>query len=42
MLSDKEIMRLANGSDIRGIAIEGVEGENVNFVIVNYPETYVW
>ena len=30
MLSDKEIMRLANGSDVRGIAIEGVEGETVN------------
>ena len=30
MLNDKEIMSLANGSDIRGIAIEGVEGEKVN------------
>ena len=30
MLTDKEIMRLANGSDVRGIAIEGVEGEAVN------------
>lgn len=24
------------------ISSEVVEGENVNFVIVNYPETYVW
>ena len=29
MLTDKEIMRLANGSDIRGIAFEEVEGEKV-------------
>ena len=26
----KDIMKLQNGSDIRGIACEGVEGENVN------------
>ena len=30
MLSDREIMRLANGSDVRGIAVDGVEGEKVN------------
>ena len=30
MLADKDIMRLQNGSDVRGIAVEGVEGENVN------------
>ena len=30
MLTDKEIMRLANGSDVRGIAVDGVEGEKVN------------
>ena len=30
MLNDKDIMRLANGSDVRGVALEGVEGEAVN------------
>ena len=30
MLTDKEILRLQNGSDVRGIAIDGVEGEPVN------------
>ena len=29
-MTEKELMRLQNGSDIRGIALEGVEGENVN------------
>ncbi len=33
MLTDKEIMRLANGSDIRGIAVEGIAGENVNLTV---------
>lgn len=27
---DEEILKLQNGSDIRGVALEGVEGENVN------------
>ncbi len=31
MMTEKEIMRLANGSDIRGIALKGVEGEKINF-----------
>ena len=26
----KEILKLQNGSDIRGIAMNGVEGEDVN------------
>ena len=30
MLSEKDLLRLANGSDVRGIAIDGVEGEKVN------------
>ena len=30
MLAEKDIMKLQNGSDVRGIAVEGVEGENVN------------
>lgn len=30
MLSEKEIMRLQNGSDVRGIAVDGVENERVN------------
>ena len=25
-----DILKLQNGSDIRGVAVEGVEGENVN------------
>ena len=25
-----DLMKLQNGSDVRGVAIEGVEGENVN------------
>ena len=25
-----ELLKLQNGSDVRGVAIEGVEGENVN------------
>ena len=33
MLTDKELMQLANGSDIRGVAVEGVEGEKVNLTI---------
>ena len=31
MLSDKEILNLANGSDVRGFAIEGDNGEKVTF-----------
>ena len=27
----KEILKLQNGSDIRGIAMNGVEGEDVRF-----------
>ncbi len=27
---DEQILKLQNGSDIRGVALEGVEGENVN------------
>ena len=30
MLTDKDLMKLQNGSDVRGIAIDGVEGESVN------------
>ncbi|MBR1859003.1 MAG: phosphomannomutase/phosphoglucomutase [Selenomonadaceae bacterium] len=30
MLDDKQIMKLQNGSDVRGIAVDGVEGESVN------------
>ena len=30
MLTEKDLMKLANGSDVRGIALEGVEGEKVN------------
>lgn len=26
----EDFLKLQNGSDIRGVAIEGVEGENVN------------
>ena len=33
MLTDKEIMRLANGSDIRGIAFEEVGGEKVTLTV---------
>ena len=29
-MTEKELMKLQNGSDIRGIALEGVEGEAVN------------
>ena len=29
-MTEKELMKLQNGSDVRGIALEGVEGENVN------------
>lgn len=27
---DEQMLKLQNGSDIRGVALEGVEGENVN------------
>ena len=27
---DEQLLKLQNGSDIRGVALEGVEGENVN------------
>ena len=30
MLTEKELFKLANGSDVRGVAIEEVEGEKVN------------
>ena len=30
MMKDNELMKLQNGSDVRGIAVEGVEGESVN------------
>lgn len=30
MLGEKELLKLQNGSDVRGIATEGVEGESVN------------
>ena len=30
MLTEKEIMKLQNGSDVRGIAVDGVFGEAVN------------
>lgn len=30
MLTEKELLRLQNGSDVRGVAVEGVEGEPVN------------
>ena len=29
-MSELNLMKLQNGSDVRGIAIEGVEGEHVN------------
>ncbi len=29
-MEKKDLMKLQNGSDIRGVALEGVEGENVN------------
>ena len=29
-MTEKELMKLQNGSDVRGIALEGVEGEKVN------------
>ena len=29
-MTEKELMKLQNGSDVRGIALEGVEGEAVN------------
>lgn len=29
-MTEKELMKLQNGSDVRGIALEGVEGEEVN------------
>lgn len=32
MLSEKEIMALQNGSDVRGVAVDGVDGEPVNFL----------
>ena len=28
--SEKQMMTLANGSDVRGVAVEGVDGEPVN------------
>ena len=28
--SEKQMMKLANGSDVRGVAVEGVDGEPVN------------
>ena len=31
----KEILKLQNGSDIRGIAMNGVEGEDVNLTRYN-------
>ena len=30
-MANSDMMKLQNGSDIRGIAVSGVEGENVNF-----------
>ena len=33
MLSEKDFLRLQNGSDVRGIAVEGVEGEAVNLTV---------
>lgn len=33
MLTDKDIMKLQNGSDVRGIAVEGVEGEPVTLPV---------
>jgi len=30
IMSEKEMLQLQNGSDVRGIAVEGVTGENVN------------
>lgn len=33
MLSEKDLLKLQNGSDIRGIAIDGVEGEKVNLTV---------
>ncbi len=30
MLSEKDLLKLQNGSDIRGVAVEGVANENVN------------
>ena len=30
MLNEKDFLKLQNGSDVRGIAVEGVAGENVN------------
>ena len=29
-MADADILKLQNGSDIRGVALDGVEGENVN------------
>lgn len=29
-MTEKELMKLQNGSDVRGIALEGVEGEKIN------------
>ena len=34
MISEKNIMKLQNGSDVRGVAVEGVADEPVNL----YPE----
>ncbi len=34
-MSNLSLMKLQNGSDVRGIAAEGVEGENVNFTEEN-------
>ena len=36
----KEILKLQNGSDIRGIAMNGVEGEDVN--LTRYNALAIW
>ena len=33
MISKEELLKLQNGSDVRGIAVEGVAGEDVNLVV---------
>ena len=29
-ITKKELLKLKNGSDVRGVACEGIEGEHVN------------
>ena len=29
-MSEKNLLKLQNGSDVRGVAVEGIEGESVN------------